>query len=116
MLYHTDSQKGQVIDRLTSTPRRLAELFNPPYLSVFETREQDPLDPNQQLVAPAWWSGHAELQLHRSPPSRSTRWPSRRLVVASGGVMAFEYFFHRLTEPLAHTGGTRASSYWDRGV
>ncbi len=23
--------------------------------SVFQTREQDPLDPNQQLMAPAWW-------------------------------------------------------------
>ena len=24
-------------------------------LSVFETREQNPLDPSQQLLAPAWW-------------------------------------------------------------
>ncbi len=25
------------------------------YTSVFETREQNPLDPSQQLLAPAWW-------------------------------------------------------------
>ena len=60
LLYHTDTQRGQVIDYwdYTQTPpvSQAVELFNPPYRSVFEGREQDPLDPNQQLMAPAWWS------------------------------------------------------------
>ena len=29
-------------------------------------------------------------------------------------MLAFEYFFHRLTEPLSHTGN--AQFYWDRGL
>src|SRR5271166_6251865 len=60
LLYHSDTQKGQVIDYwdYTQTPpvASAVELFNPPYRSPFEAREQDPLDPNQQLMAPAWWS------------------------------------------------------------
>ena len=60
LLYHSDTQRGQVIDYwdYTQTPpvAQAVELFNPPYRSVFEAREQDPLDPNQQLMAPAWWS------------------------------------------------------------
>ena len=66
LLYHTDTQRGQVIDYwdYTQTPpvASAVELFNPPYRSVFEAREQDPLDPNQQLMAPAWWSSAAERQ------------------------------------------------------
>ncbi len=26
-----------------------------PYASVYDSREQNPLDPNQTLLAPAWW-------------------------------------------------------------
>ena len=52
---------------------RAVELFNPPYRSVFEHREQDPLDPNQQLVAPAWWSSTAtansQLAVRRTAPT-----------------------------------------------
>ena len=33
-------------------------------------------------------------------------------VGGSGGVVAFEYFFHRLTEPFQNTGNTWF--YWDR--
>ena len=37
----------------------------------------------------------------------------RRRSGGSGGVLAFEYFFHRLTEPFQHTGNY--AFYWDRG-
>ena len=73
LLYHTDTQRGQVIDYwdYTQTPpvASAVELFNPPYRSVFEAREQDPLDPNQQLMAPAWWSSAHErrTRTRRSP-------------------------------------------------
>ena len=45
--------------RSSSRPPRGADLDAQPPLTisvVLETREQDPLDPNQQLMAPAWWS------------------------------------------------------------
>ena len=118
LLYNSQTQKGQVIDYwdYTQTPpaSSATELFNPPYRSVFEAREQDPLDPNQQLMAPAWWSSSA------GPPPANPSSPFATLlggtagsVGGSGGVMAFEYFFHRLTEPFQHTGNT--SLFWDRG-
>jgi prepilin-type N-terminal cleavage/methylation domain-containing protein len=109
LLYHTDTQRGQVINYVTSAPPSPSdvELLNPPYLSVFEAREQDPLDPNQQLMAPAWWSSTQNgNQLGFTGTAA--------LVRGSGGVLAFEYFFHRLTEPLASNG--TPALYWDRGT
>lgn len=121
ILYHSDTQKGQVIDfwDFTKIPPASSanEQLNPPYRTVFESREQDPLDPNQQLVAPMWWSapggnsnspfvnisGGGWLATTAGAPPAS----------ASGGVVAFEYFFHRLTEPFGHTGAS--PYYWDRG-
>jgi hypothetical protein len=109
LLYHSDTQKGQVIDfwdyTLPTPAPTAGEIFNPPYKSVFEAREQDPLDPNQQLMAPAWWTTFNANAIGFSGPAGS--------VGGSGGVMAFEYFFHRLTEPFHHTGNT--SLFWDRG-
>ena len=119
ILYHTDTQKGQVIDfwDFTQTPPASSanEQLNPPYRTVFELREQDPLDPNQQLVAPSWWSGR--LGGNSNSPFVNISgggWPATTAgTVASGGVVAFEYFFHRLTEPFGHTGAS--VYYWDRG-
>src|SRR5271157_2542236 len=112
LLYHTDTQRGQVIDYwdYTQTPpvSQAIELFNPPYRSVFENREQDPLDPNQQLMAPAWWSSS-----QNGNPIGFTGIAGS--VGGSGGVLAFEYFFHRLTEPFQNTGGANTQYYWDRG-
>jgi len=114
LLYHTDTQRGQVIDYwdYTQTPpvASAVELFNPPYRSPFDVREQDPLDPNQQLMAPAWWSSGTGA--NSSSPFASLGGPAAS-VGGSGGVLAFEYFFHRLTEPFQHTGNT--SLFWDRG-
>ncbi len=109
LLYHTDTQRGQVINYVTSASPSPSdvELLNPPYLSVFEAREQDPLDPNQQLMAPAWWSSS-----QNGNPFGFTG--TAESVGGSGGVLAFEYFFHRLTEPLASNG--TPALYWDRGT
>ena len=112
LLYHTDTQRGQVIDfwDYTQAPpvSQAIELFNPPYRSVFEGREQDPLDPNQQLMAPAWWSSS-----QNGNPIGFTG--TAGSVGGSGGVLAFEYFFHRLTEPFQNTGGANTQYCWDRG-
>ncbi len=111
LLYHSETQKGQVIDYFdnTQTPpySEPLEWFNPPYRSVFEAREQDALDPNQQLMAPAWWSKAANT----NSPFTTMLSGTAGTVGASGGVIAFEYFFHRLTEPL-NTGNPLFS--WDR--
>ena len=70
LLYHTDIQRGQVIDSRRLPPRR--RLLNPPYpLGSVEQREQDPLDPNQQLMAPAWWSTVGNGGLAATRPRRS---------------------------------------------
>ena len=120
ILYHSDTQKGQVVDfwDFTQVPpaSSATEQLNPPYRTVFELREQDPLDPNQQLVAPSWWSGSALGGNSNSPFVNISGggWPATTAgTVASGGVVAFEYFFHRLTEPFGHTGAS--VYYWDRG-
>ena len=121
LLYHTDTQRGQVIDYwdYTQTPpvSQAIELFNPPYRSVFEAREQDPLDPNQQLMAPAWWSSSAGPPPANPSSPFATNGPpataltgTAGLVGGSGGVVAFEYFFHRLTEPFQNTGGATRST------
>ena len=55
------------------------EQLNPPYRTVFESREQDPLDPNQQLVAPMWWSGRRS-----ATPTRRSRPLWRRLAGDDG--------------------------------
>ncbi len=112
LLYHTDTQRGQVVDYwdYTQTPAVSSpiELFNPPYRTVFEAREQDPFDPNQLLVAPAWWAA-----------AQNTQYPLAFTGTAgslggSGGVVGFEAFFHRLTEPVSHNGNY--AYYWDRGT
>ena len=61
LLYHTDTQKGQVINNWNYTTNPIStysiEVFQTPYTSAFEFREVDPLDPNNQLLAPVWWLG-----------------------------------------------------------
>jgi len=122
ILYHSDTQRGQVIDfwNFTNIPPLSSAngQLNPPYRTVFEAREQDPLDPNQQLMAPNWWSG-ALVANPNSPFATifAGGWPATTaggtVASGSGGAVAFEYFFHRLTEPFAHTGAS--NYYWDRG-
>ncbi len=105
LLYHSDLQRGQLL----VPDGEFAWTIAPPYVSMFEQREQDPLDLNQQLVAPAWWSGaynDSGAQYLGSYPGTATG------VGASMSVQAFEYYFHRLTEPYPGAGGTY---FWDRG-
>jgi prepilin-type N-terminal cleavage/methylation domain-containing protein len=101
LLYHSDLQRGQTIVATSENSWTL----NPPYLTAFEQREQDPLDLNQQLVAPAWWSTYNSGPYVVNGPAKSLN--------ASNGVQAFESFFHRLTEPYPTPGGL---TFWDRGT
>jgi prepilin-type N-terminal cleavage/methylation domain-containing protein len=124
LLYHSDLQRGQVIINSGNVTQYNNAGFNyspgdlaPPYLSPFEEREQDPLDRNQQLVAPGWWAiagAGGQVAANGNSPFFNLFSPSPQVPSGvSGGVRAFEYFFHRLTEPYPHTGVS--SNYWDRG-
>jgi prepilin-type N-terminal cleavage/methylation domain-containing protein len=124
LLYHSDIQRGQLI---VSSGAPVDQSLNPPgtlllpYKNVIEEREQDPLDVNQQLMAPSWWSSGISsgvVAANSSSPFASL--PGFAVSApfgASGGVQAFEYFFHRLTEPLSPSAFTGAyvPQPWDRG-
>jgi prepilin-type N-terminal cleavage/methylation domain-containing protein len=103
LLYHSDIQRGQVVTNTGGTLWTLGQ----PYASIYETREQDLLDPNQQLMAPAWWFA----SFNGAAPGGFTG-VSQALGV-SHGVLAFETYFHRLSEPDPYAKSNFAL-YWDR--
>ncbi len=81
-----------------------------PYRSVFDTRDQDTLDPNQTLVDPAWWSGSTNA----NSPFGSM--PSLNPGTLSGGGSFFQQFFHILTDPNSSSvASAPAGATWDRG-
>jgi hypothetical protein len=82
--------------------------------AILQQREQNPLDLNQQLMAPGWWSsvGSGGIAANSNAPTFVTSVipaPSN----ASGGVHAFQALFHTLCEPLPTPGGAQ---FWDRGT
>ncbi len=107
VLFHSDAQRGQNIgpdplDASGGAPPK----FIRPYASQWEVREQDPLDPNATLMSSAWWSGG---QNAGHPFGTAAGAPTYK----SGGVAAFEFFFHRITEPMAFSASSpSAADYW----
>jgi hypothetical protein len=113
VLYHSDYQRGQVIPAAAGS----AWTLNYPYSSALDQREVDPLDQNQQLTAPGWWSitGVGGLAANNSYPTFATAGPP--LPSNSGASLAvqtFGTFFHRLTEPKPVTQNVQFF-LWDRG-
>ena len=119
VLYHSDLQRGQVIlpdpnsansyDLLPPYQMYDSTTANANFGAVFQERERDPLDPNQQLTAPQWWARlgvGGQLAANDNSPFAGS-WPPAASLGASGGVQAFEYFFHRLTEPVSLPAGGR---------
>jgi len=113
LLYHSDIQRGQAFVSVTSTPTPSFQL-NPPYATrtplaqnTLEQREQDPLDTNQQLIAPGWFSTSAGgLAANSASPFALTP-PTTEIMVPAGvspGAQFFGTLFHRLTEPLPLSG------------
>jgi prepilin-type N-terminal cleavage/methylation domain-containing protein len=112
LLYSSDIQRGQVVGPSAVNNFGTGWQLNAPYLQVFETREQDALDPNQQLVAPAWWTASFNDSY---PFTLSTGANYTGMTpTPSFGVKAIEYFFHRVTEPL-RVPNQNPGTYWDRG-
>jgi len=121
LLFHSDLQRGQTIvptpgasQSWTLVPPYL-NAINPP-MSVFQEREQDPLDTNRQLMAPGWWSqtgvSNQIAANNSSPFAQGPGYASP--VFASNGVSVFESFFHLLTEPLPGPANA-PGQFWDRG-
>jgi hypothetical protein len=118
LLYHSPIQRGQQIVQ-ANVGGVVSWTLLPPYQNTADTtsglqylnglqeRELDPLDVNQQLVAPAWWSGG-----YNNASPFSTPGTASSAFGASGSAQAFEYYFHRLTEPYPNAGGPM---FWDRG-
>jgi len=107
ILYRSDLQKGfPDVAKLTLD---LAASRTPgPYTSAYETREQNPLDPNQTLLAPAWWGG-----------TFNSAYPAK---AASGGLSGaaitfMEQFGPCLLDPCAlNSAAASNSSFWDRST
>ena len=120
LLYHSDIQRGQAFVSASATSIDLI----PPYATrtplaqnALEQREQDPIDTNQQLLAPGWWSttGAGGLAANSASPFAVT--PAIQVPAGvSPAAQFFGTFFHRLTEPLPLS-GIYAGVYgvdWDR--
>jgi prepilin-type N-terminal cleavage/methylation domain-containing protein len=115
LLYRSDIQRGQAYAPPTVPSPGVYWALSAPYGGVLDQREQDPLDPNQQLVAPAWFLSSTTGGLAANPASPFTISPA--VAIPPGGpptvgpaVQFFGTFFHRLTEPVVFGSATD----WDR--
>jgi prepilin-type N-terminal cleavage/methylation domain-containing protein len=85
------------------------------YSAAVETRQQDPLDPNQVLVSPGWWASAANPStslgaISFNPPNGNGTNQS------SPGAIAFMNYFHSLVDPNPAGLGQSPTAIWDRGA
>ena len=110
VFFHSELQRGLrfVSDAAGNTA------FAAPYNGMIDQREQDPLDPNQQLMAPAWWSS-----TYSDPSGADPLFPASQFGPGAGNMSAavtlFENYFYRLHEPLDVTKAAIGQA-WDRGA
>lgn len=107
--YHSDQQRGfPNLDKITQD---LGQSLSPgPFSSIYEARDVNPMDPNQQLLSPAWFAADS-LHANQGPG-----WASASGTV-SGAAMAFQNHFHTLVDPFAITAGASSyQTYWDRST
>lgn len=103
IMYHSDTQKG--FPNLAKISQDLG-VSAPigPYSTVFESREQDPIDPNQTLQNPGWWGA----------ANAAYPWGSPRAT--------FGALFHTIVDPLVPANGfgfatnPTINTYWDRSA
>lgn len=108
IFYHSDVQRG-FPELAKIIQDQGGGLVPGPYTSVYETREVNPLDPNQQLVSPEWWTSFND------GPGIDASDGSYKI---SGAALTFMRYFHTLTEPLAMSPSASPSNmtYWDRST
>jgi len=106
IMFHSDSQRGfPTILQIQSTPTGASP---GPYVSAYETREQNPLDPNQSLLAPAWWGTFNDSHPYGSPDVPNG---------ISGAARQFMNHFVTLVDPLAEQASAASPlTYWDRSA
>ncbi len=85
-----------------------------PYNNFTTPRQQDPLDPNQLLVAPGWWYSTANASLTSPVQGTFTAPGGGGTNQCSQGAMAFMHYFHLLVDP-NFTAGNTVGTNWDRG-
>lgn len=111
IFYRSDSQKGfpdtakLALDAITTPAVKPG-----PYSSVYEAREQNPIDPNQTLLAPAWWGA----KYNNAVPAAI----GSSVLNVSGTAAAFmQHFGPCLVDPIAiNAGFTSNSTFWDRSI
>jgi hypothetical protein len=98
VFYVSDTQKGPGV-----------------YGTAFDTRQQNPLDPNQKLLDPLWWSGVPTkvFAANDSAPYAAAQGP------LSSAAYAFQVHYTMLTDPNANPSVTKnlpaGVPLWDRG-
>ena len=113
LLYHSDTQRGQVIDYWDYTQAPPASRADRVLQSARIARSSRPASRTRWTpTSSSWRRPGGRRSQNGNSPLRFTGGTAGS-VGGSGGVLAFEYFFHRLTEPFSHTGN--AQFYWDRG-
>lgn len=111
ILYRSDSQKG-FPDVAKLTIDAATKGVKPgPYSSVYEAREQNPLDPNQTLLAPAWWGAFYNKAV----------WPTTSAFgnISTSAATFMDHFGPCLVDPAAlsaATVGVSSQTYWDRST
>ncbi len=85
-----------------------------PYGSAFDIRDQNPLDPSQSLMDPAWWANAPAVSgavANDSSPFGA------KLGLMSGSAIYFQSMFFTLSDPNYPliSAGTAAGFVWDRG-
>ena len=88
-----------------------------PYNGYTETRQLDPLDPNQLLLSPGWWALIANPSLP-APTTNPFSAPGTGGTVTSQGATAFMNYFHLLIDPtptpIPNPHPTYYAPGWDR--
>lgn len=76
------------------------------YLGAFDSRQVNPLDSNQQLIAPAWWANQFNVTTSVGIG------PSTPLSASAAAVQT--YFFPLVDYNAPYGGATAARQFWDR--
>src|SRR5690606_34629226 len=121
VFFHSELQRGlRFVSDSTGTTK-----FDAPYgepggaalgqSGMIDQREQDPLDPNQHLMAPAWWSS-----TYSDPSGAAPLFPASYFGAGAANMSAavtfFENYFYRLHESLSYGSATATGLFWDRGA
>ena len=106
VFYSSDVQKG--------VPGESSGAATAPYPNVFAPREQDPYDPNQQLMQVSWWgSANAGPSALGNPAGLGF---AQAHTFLSGPAFMFQSYYKQLVEPMSFGGVVAPTVFWDRSA